>query len=269
MLEKGLGIVAVKPIPKGTLILSEQALFKLDASASAEEIKDTLDSLSREEQREFLALTNTFRGEMKTLAGIFKTNALPCVPFKSRKKYARRCGIFPEASRFNHSCSPNVNYVWYDKQGQMRLYALRDIASGEELTIAYGKPVLATREERWKVIEADFGFRCDCLMCCREGRALDESNRRRNELRQRARANSFIFTDPAGAFDLLDREGLEYYIESFAFDAYQLCIELEMYEHARAYLQQAYDAAVVSMGEESEQVERLRAELEETESWSD
>ena len=68
---------------------------------------------------------------------------------------------------------------------------------------------------------------------------------------------------------MLEKEGLQILADSFAWDAYQICVELEMYEHAKAYLQQAYEAIVIAHGADSDTAERLRAELEEAESWCD
>ncbi len=56
-------------------------------------------------------------------------------------------------------------------------------------------------------------------------------------------------------------------IEGFALDAYQVCVELERYEHGYAYLGQAQEMAVAGMGPDSDQAERLKAEMEEVAGW--
>ena len=43
-----------------------------------------------------------------------------------------------DALRFtNHSCAPNA--VLRIRQGRVELYAIRDVAAGEELTVDYGE----------------------------------------------------------------------------------------------------------------------------------
>ena len=75
MLEKGIGVGAVRSVPRGTLLLQESPLVIQDASATGETVKAALDLLPREKQREFLALTNQHRGTMNTLLGIFRVRA--------------------------------------------------------------------------------------------------------------------------------------------------------------------------------------------------
>ncbi len=76
VVDKGIGVVAVRPIPRGTLILQEEALFLQDETSgiTAESVKEALDTLEKDRQREFLALKNSRRGEMNTMLGIFKVS---------------------------------------------------------------------------------------------------------------------------------------------------------------------------------------------------
>jgi SET domain-containing protein len=53
------------------------------------------------------------------------------------KTYERGCIAFGYGSLYNHSYSPNARYRFYQKQKQIRYYALRDIKKGEEITINY------------------------------------------------------------------------------------------------------------------------------------
>jgi SET domain-containing protein len=40
-------------------------------------------------------------------------------------------------SRLNHECAPNLGYYFDKGAWEMRVYAVRDVMSGEELTISY------------------------------------------------------------------------------------------------------------------------------------
>jgi len=47
--------------------------------------------------------------------------------------------ICPEASRINYLCLPNVYYCWNKSIGREIVYAVKDIAAGEEILTTYVK----------------------------------------------------------------------------------------------------------------------------------
>lgn len=65
-------------------------------------------ALDPEEQRDVMALCDAYAEGPggKTLEGIMATNGLP------RGPKAEEVVLCPLASRFNHSCSPNAEYLW-------------------------------------------------------------------------------------------------------------------------------------------------------------
>ena len=69
------------------------------------------------------------KGE-KTLVGVFQTNAM------ARGSENSVGLILLEASRFNHSCLPNLDHFWADPY--QRVFATRDIKKGEEVFVTYG-----------------------------------------------------------------------------------------------------------------------------------
>ncbi|KAI0440125.1 hypothetical protein F4803DRAFT_553419 [Xylaria telfairii] len=72
--------------------------------------------------------------------------------------------VYPEASRFNHSCDPNVDYECNIYPDRWVGRANRQIAVGEELTIGYitgHRP----REERQETTRMGWGFDCMCTKC--------------------------------------------------------------------------------------------------------
>ncbi|KAJ3175321.1 SET and MYND domain-containing protein 3 [Geranomyces variabilis] len=71
-------------------------------------------------------------------------------------------GTYPLASLLNHSCDPSCALT-YDGVTLM-LYAIRDVAPGEELTIAYQDPFPA-RETRRAHLKQAYGFHCVCARC--------------------------------------------------------------------------------------------------------
>ena len=75
-------------------------------------------------------------------------------------------GVYPSASRFNHSCEPNCAQR-FDSFACVVVETTRAIKKGEELTIPYVDVSLdcATRNAR---LERAFFFRCDCARCAEE-----------------------------------------------------------------------------------------------------
>ncbi|CAL1713172.1 unnamed protein product [Somion occarium] len=82
-------------------------------------------------------------------------------------------GVYPLASRlFNHSCIPNCVVKYRITRGEpvkMEIVSLHEIAAGEEITIPYLDPALPY-ETRQNALQANYGFRCACLLCTFEKR---------------------------------------------------------------------------------------------------
>jgi SET domain-containing protein len=74
-------------------------------------------------------------------------------------------GVWPEASYFNHSCSPNVTKRRIDRV--WRFWAARDIAPDEQLFISYlgGDEKGLQDEERIQRLKEMWGFSCLCTRC--------------------------------------------------------------------------------------------------------
>lgn len=68
-------------------------------------------------------------------------------------------GLFESASRINHSCMPNLGYVWKESIGRMLFYvtAKAGVRAGEECMVDYGH-----KREYLKKI---YGFDCNCRAC--------------------------------------------------------------------------------------------------------
>jgi SET domain-containing protein len=73
--------------------------------------------------------------------------------------------MYPSASYFNHSCSPNVMKVRLGRE--IQFVTSREVHSGEELCISYGHTERAV-EERRQVLQDCWGFDCNCNRCINE-----------------------------------------------------------------------------------------------------
>ncbi|GAA5819998.1 hypothetical protein JCM3770_006820 [Rhodotorula araucariae] len=203
-----LGAFATRAIPRGTLVLHEQPLFTIDAplqaylfsraqaggsggptpvegEEEAEPAKDLDEFLDRnirmvlswktdQQQREFWDLANT-RPDLPAAQGIFATNAVQTA--------GETGGLFLLLSRLNSSCRPTLSRPsWDPSTASTRLYAMRDIAAGEELTWTYlnvtyeFEAVEARRDEMRRV----FDFECACPAC---GPGMSDEVRRASERR--------------------------------------------------------------------------------------
>ncbi|EJT69637.1 hypothetical protein GGTG_12521 [Gaeumannomyces tritici R3-111a-1] len=72
-------------------------------------------------------------------------------------------GLFPNASRINHSCIPNADQASFDNDGYKVMRANRDIETGEEITTSYIAHFLP-RELR-QLLLGRWGFACQCPAC--------------------------------------------------------------------------------------------------------
>ena len=175
---KGKGVIARRRFERGETVLAESPLFTQTLVRGNLTVLSALASCPMEQQKEFYRLHNCHVGRYPTALGIFETNVLPCGENDAHGHIAKQGGLFLVGSRFNSSCVPNVNNHWDAARRQLVFRALRDIEVGEELCLGYGK-LLAKREERRAELRRKFGFECRCEVCSLEGKALAESDTRR------------------------------------------------------------------------------------------
>ncbi|KAK1829921.1 SET domain-containing protein 5 [Podospora conica] len=81
--------------------------------------------------------------------------------FNGKQSFSGHIGVYPDISRFNHDCRPNVNYR-IDNITHITT-AVRDIRPGEELTVSYIDGHLPRHERQSRL--RDWGFECTCPHC--------------------------------------------------------------------------------------------------------
>ncbi|KFA80210.1 hypothetical protein S40288_09887 [Stachybotrys chartarum IBT 40288] len=162
---KGKGLVATRLITRGTRILCEKPIvtstlsqtnFRIAGTAIHRQVK----GLAENQQREFFSLHNIhpYKDVADHCMGIFRTNALPI------EEGGIGAGIFIEASRINHACDNNAQKGWNERIKRHTIYAIHDIAIGQEITITYFG-ALRNRKMRQGKLKAKFGFTCACDLC--------------------------------------------------------------------------------------------------------
>ncbi|KAI2616894.1 SET domain-containing protein [Hypomontagnella submonticulosa] len=123
-------------------------------------------------------------------------------------------GCYPEISRFNHDCRPNVHYRINDITHTS--VAARDIAPGEELSISYIELMLP-REERLSRLRK-WGFECSCSHCTMSDEEAAASDARLKKIEELETAlenfNETIVTADTGAqvAELYEKERLDIYL---------------------------------------------------------
>ncbi|PKS08761.1 hypothetical protein jhhlp_004814 [Lomentospora prolificans] len=193
----GLGVFAVRDIPRGTRLAAEEPLLSVPAvanenlySAVCEALQTTsaknlalLDNHSCDEYTLKVANTGEIRKKIiqwymdlpdiaKPYSNITELNE---IVNQTCRRYAifltnnldmglgLGAGLFPCFSRMNHSCTPNTFDVYNITLRRLTIHAARDIKRGEQLHSVYIEPMWP-RERRLKKLRA-WGFECTCAVC--------------------------------------------------------------------------------------------------------
>ncbi|KAM5342839.1 hypothetical protein ACJ41O_013805 [Fusarium nematophilum] len=149
----GWGAFAERDLKYGDRILVERPLLEADADSLFKEFK-TLGPREREVALSLHVNENCKPGTPRLLA-VWTTNCFSIGP-------GGRAGLFPIASRFNHSCHPrnNICYTFNPVTGTLDMFVKAEtIPAGHELTITYG--IKRTPLDLF----CRYGFRCRCGAC--------------------------------------------------------------------------------------------------------
>ncbi|KAK7447507.1 SET domain-containing protein 5 [Colletotrichum acutatum] len=210
---KGLGIFAIAPIPRGTVIIDERPLFTINPGA-----------LTPGQGFAFAAIATLVDQAFAQLDASSRTAYLSCPAHRdpggadasiSREALVFRTngftmssgeiGIFPHIAKLNHACRPNAGSA---SVGARRvIWAGRDIAPGEEVTITYAPLVQDTDSRRARL--AQWGFTCDCAAC----EARDDDDKRIEMKRLMGIIERELGSDAFGGDVLPDAERLVKLVE--------------------------------------------------------
>lgn len=182
---KGKGLFATKNIARGSRIMAESPLFLL-ADKGVTEIPIAVASLSSTQQQTLFELSSDWPMEnileltewMKHLQSFDVRRIVELKGMSPRRQAiaiaivetnahttGAGSGLFPEASRINHSCIPNVYHSWNTALGKTTIHAIRDIEAGEELLTTYIPLLLARQQRHDEQHLGHYGFQCKCQAC--------------------------------------------------------------------------------------------------------
>jgi SET domain-containing protein len=147
--EKGLGIFAKEKISRATRVVAEAPLLKAIAvSSHGVAVLPAFNNLSLPKQQAYLGLHGHASETLK------KDNAWESLPDLDRRVLAiyttNHWGrdVFWLASRFNHSCIPNIHNAYNPTVHMETFHSIRDIEAGEELTVSYLSDTCARNERQ-------------------------------------------------------------------------------------------------------------------------
>ncbi|CAK9027846.1 unnamed protein product [Durusdinium trenchii] len=171
---RGLSARAKRDLSLGDVVLIEQPVLAVENNGKGDEWKEDLHSryeaLSEERQSQVWNLHDAcLQKPEKSLEGILFTN---CIGRNLPVRFD--AALFLELSRFNHSCSPNLEQTWNADTGEVRLVAAEPVKAGEELCTHYVELRLDRAERRQ---------RCECPACAQPS---EESDKRRTEIKRLA-----------------------------------------------------------------------------------
>ena len=145
----GLGLFALQVLPAGSLVLSEPPLVQLTIPHSAAtlakflaQLRGRVAALGEDRQDQFFSLhiarpdlVTKDRGDLRMM-GIYQANSITIRDLDKLKGRDLGTGVFPLASRINHSCSPNS--VWsFTGRGDCEVRCVRQVEAGEEILASY------------------------------------------------------------------------------------------------------------------------------------
>ncbi|KAL2165988.1 hypothetical protein VTG60DRAFT_3478 [Thermothelomyces hinnuleus] len=159
---KGSGLIANRTIRKGEVIMQRGPVLliqsiphiDLEPGRRLELYQAAVDRLPESMRSRFLRQTGD------TVYDKVEKNSFR-VFLDGNRKHSIHLGLFPDVSKFNHDCRPNVHYRISDLTHTT--VAVRDIPAGEELTISYIYG-LKPRAERLEQL-SEWGFTCTCPQC--------------------------------------------------------------------------------------------------------
>ncbi|KAL9615698.1 MAG: hypothetical protein Q9160_009328 [Pyrenula sp. 1 TL-2023] len=175
---KGLGVVANQTILKGTRLMAEMPAMVLHHSfiddVPGDERLALLDkaaeALSPPLRQLFMNQHGHFGGHK--VFDILYTNSFQMALGTSSRDHLAN---FPEVSRFNHDCRPNV--VFHLDSLTHYTFAARDIYPGTQLTISYLDEFRVRSVRKSRALRS-WGFSCDCHQCTIPDNLSDESDQR-------------------------------------------------------------------------------------------
>ena len=270
---RGLGLFARTALPAGSLVVTEAPLVQLTTPHSPAtlakflaQLRSRVAALGEEGQDQFFSLhiarpdlVTKDRGDLRMM-GIYQANSLTIRDLDKLKGRDLGTGVFPLASRINHSCSPNS--VWsFTGRGDCEVRCVRTVEAGEEILASYLPSPLLSRAERLRQLAARYNFTCHCQVCDGPPEEVETNDRLRREILGLTNNMEDIFTtNQQKAFkyakmklermDLLGNQVIEILPQTYL-HCYELCLALGEQEIAEIFAVKGKNVAKLIRGNNS------------------
>ncbi|KAK0742068.1 hypothetical protein B0T21DRAFT_283377 [Apiosordaria backusii] len=186
---KGLGLIANKPITSGEVIMSLPPAMLVHRTFFDQFPPSTLNPLLSAAVH-FLPtpLQTAFLDQMPHFSGdkinsIIQTNSFQMDLGTKSPEGGHHYGNWPEISRFDHDCRPNVAFYINPKTLQHVTTVVRDVKPGEELTISYLDQLDTTENRKLRAFHA-WGFDCSCAVCSGTAKHIKKSDKNLEEIKK-------------------------------------------------------------------------------------
>ncbi|KAK4156148.1 SET domain-containing protein 5 [Chaetomidium leptoderma] len=268
---KGVGLIANRLIRKGEIIMQRPAALliqstphlDLDPELREEVYQSAIDQLPAATKARFMSQMGD------TVYDRTEKNAFR-IYLDGDRKHSTHLGLFPEVSKINHDCRPNLHYRIANLTHTT--VAVRDIPAGEELSVSYiyGK---SSRSDRQSQLH-EWGFNCTCSQCtlpARESGASDVRIRQIQALEEEIEAlmsssSSSVDTSNKGIRPEMGGKLVELFLAE-RLDAYlapsytRAALIYSMFGHearAREYAGEAVGALEREVGLQARDIESMR-----------
>jgi len=271
--DMGKGLVARRDLIPGEIAIREKPIILVKTPNHPKtiinhvaELRTAVRMLSEEDTKVFCALDvsrpeliGKDQGDIRNL-GIFNTNAIALKQMDKMQARDIGAAVFPNISRINHACSPNVVWSYNQVNNMEEVRVVRNIKAGEELLACYTDP-LPQREERRQFLKAKFNFCCYCEVCSLSGESLKENEKIRKEILGLKNNMRDIYRENSGKalrFAKMRVERMEKQrgeligaLPQAYMDCYELALAEKEEEIANIYKKRGKDVAKIVRGENS------------------
>ncbi|EGG01899.1 uncharacterized protein MELLADRAFT_110526 [Melampsora larici-populina 98AG31] len=176
----GKGMIAKSRYNLGDLVITDHSIIAISVESLVWDRKDW--GMIRKKMVDYLPIQT--RAAFATMHAIGETEEIWIESAISRNGFEFSIGedevpffaVIPEPARLNHDCRANAAFHFDESTLQVYMYAIRDIAPGEEVTISY-RDMKLSREER-RIELKHYGFECQCSLCSLPSHAVEVSDSR-------------------------------------------------------------------------------------------
>lgn len=182
---KGLGLIANTTLARGNTVMAQTPVLLAH--------RNFIEQIPRDQQHVLLdavpgllpaATRRSFMRQMGHFGGHKVSDIMATNSFQMDigGTDSHHYGNFPEVSRYNHDCRPNVAF-FIGPDLVHRTTVVRAVKPGEELTISYLDPLeaRAMRQDRARLA---WGFDCGCSQCSLRDDLASQSDQRLVEIRE-------------------------------------------------------------------------------------